>query len=164
MPHASCASSATLLHMSCMTFPTLSVGTLRLASQTIVCKSKLCKTATQGREHQMRLQVYAKVHDTKLETSKEVENRWNCDVYIYMQCAHRNAFMCIAHIICNVHCPLRTDSAYRGRFAGNIIWVESTGPLLAFQNPLKCLWCHTLAILLDVINSYGQLANGKLIF
>ena len=62
-----------------------------------------------------------------------------CALCTYMQCAHRNAFMCIVHIICNVHCPLRTDSAYRGRFAGNIIRVESTEPLLAFQNPLKCL-------------------------
>ena len=80
----------------------------------------------------------------------------------YVQCAHLNVFMCIVHIICNVHCPLRTDSAYRRRFAGNIIRVESTEALLAFQNPLKCLWCHTLAILLDVINSYGQLAIGKI--
>ena len=103
--------------------------------ETIVCKSKLCKTATQGREHQMRLQVYAKVHHTKLETSKEVENRWNCDVSIYAVCASLCLCVHCAHI-CNVHCPLRTDSAYRGRFAGNIIRVESMAPLLAFQ---KCL-------------------------
>ena len=86
---------ATLLHMSCMTFPTLSVDTE--VGETIVCKSKLCKTATQGREHQMRLQAYAKVHDTKLETSKEVENRWNYDVYIYAMCTSQCLHVHCAH-------------------------------------------------------------------
>ena len=77
---------ATLLHMYVMCDFSHSVSGDTEVGETIVCKSKLCKTATQGREHQMRLQAYAKVHDTKLKTSKEVENRWNCDVYIYAVC------------------------------------------------------------------------------
>ena len=50
----------------------------------------------------MRLQAYAKVHDTKLKTSKEVENRWNCDVYIYAMCTSLCLCVHCAHI-CNVH-------------------------------------------------------------